>query len=100
MHWAVRRNFFVRVAHRDWIEWTPNVIGITAEIQGRKAHVRLRSHTPNFQQYEARPPGGRWQKTSAAFDLKLEGPRIEREFRSVNIAGVAGPISRLLIELE
>ena len=100
MHWALRQNFFVRVAHRDWIEWTPNVISMRAEIQGVVARVRLRSHTPNFERHEMRRPGGRWEKIGADFDLKLEGLRVEREFRSVNIAGVTGPVSRLLIERE
>ena len=62
MHWALRQNFFVRVAHRDWIEWTPNVISVRAEIHGGVARVRLRSHTPNFERYEVRRPGGRWEK--------------------------------------
>jgi hypothetical protein len=47
-----------------------------------------------------RRPGGRWEKTEADFELKLEGLRVEREFRSVNVAGAAGPVSRLLIEQE
>ena len=99
-HWAQRQNFFVRVAHRDWIEWTPNVISVNAKIQGGVALVRLRSHTPGFERHEMRRPGGRWEKIGTEFDLKLEGLRVEREFRSVNIAGVAGPVSRLLIERE
>jgi hypothetical protein len=99
-HWALRQNFFVRVAHRDWIEWTPNVVSVRAEIAGGVARVRLRSHTPNFERHEMRRPGGRWEKIGAEFDLKLEGLRVEREFRSGNIAGVAGPVSRLLIEQD
>jgi len=100
MHWALRRNFFVRVAHRDWIEWTPNIVSVKAEIQGKAAYVHLRSNTPNFERHEMRRPGGHWEKIATDFNLRLEGQRIEREFRSVNTAGVAGPISRLLIEGE
>ena len=59
VHWAVRRNFFVRTPHREWIEWTPNIVEVRAGIQGSTARVRLRSHTPNFQHYQARLPGGR-----------------------------------------
>jgi hypothetical protein len=99
-HWALRQNFFVRLAHRDWIEWTPNVVSTKAEIQGQVARVRLRSYTPNFDRYEMRRPGGRWEKVAADLDVKLEGTRVEREFRSVNLAGVAGPASRVLIERE
>jgi hypothetical protein len=88
------------VPHRDWIEWTPNVIQVRADIEGKVGRIRLRSNTPNFGRYEMRPPGGRWQKAAAHFDLKLEGPGIERAFRSVNVAGVAGPVSRLVIEPE
>lgn len=100
MHWALRRNFFVRVAHRDWIEWTPNIVNVRAEIQGASARVCLRSNTPNFERHEMRRPGGRWEKVGTDFALQLEGRRVEREFRSINVAGVAGPISRLLIEQE
>jgi hypothetical protein len=99
-HWALRQNFFVRVAHRDWIEWTPNVVSVRAEIKGGVARVRLRSHTPHFDRHEMRRPSGRWEKTGTDFELKLEGLRVEREFRSVNVAGVAGPVSLLRIEQE
>ena len=58
------------------------------------------SNTPNFARYERRQPGGRWEETTAEFNFQLEGKRIEREFRSVNVAGVTGPVSRLLIEQE
>jgi hypothetical protein len=97
-HWAARNNAFVRVAHREWIEWTPNVTSVAATLVGEKARVRLRSHTPNFARYETRPPAGRWQTAEPAFDLALAGDRVEREFRAVNVAGVAGPVSRLVIE--
>jgi len=100
MHWALRRNFFVRVAHRDWIEWTPNIVSVRAEIRGGIARVSLRSNTPWFQRHEMRRPGGHWEKAGADFDVKLEGRRVEREFRSVNAAGIAGPVSRLLIEQQ
>jgi hypothetical protein len=99
-HWALRRNFFVRLAHRDWIEWTPNVVSVKADIQGTIARVHLRSNTPNFDRHEMRRPGGKWEKTGDELDLRLEGRLIQREFRSVNLAGVAGPIARLVIEQE
>ena len=99
-HWAQRQNFFVRVPHRDWIEWTPNVVNVRADIEGARARVRLRSHTPSFDRYEMRTPGGRWEKTDGDVTLKLESSRVEREFRAVNVAGVAGPVSRLLVERE
>jgi hypothetical protein len=47
-----------------------------------------------------RRPGARWEKIAMDFELKLEGQRVEREFRAVNVAGVAGPVSRLLIERQ
>ena len=99
-HWALRANAFVRVAHREWIEWTPNVTSVKATVRGGVARVRLLSNTPYFDRFEARQPGGQWGKTEAAFDLKLEGPRVEREFRSVNTAGVAGPVAQLRVERE
>jgi hypothetical protein len=98
LHWALRSNSFLRVAHREWIEWTPNVISVKATLRDGVAHVRLHSNTPYFDCYQSRQSGGRWEKTKDSFDLKLEGAHIEREFRSVNIEGVAGPVSRLVIE--
>lgn len=100
VHWALRQNHFIRLVHREWIEWTPNVSSVNAKVHGGTALVRLRSNTPNFSHYEMRPPAGKWEKTPAVFSLKLEGSRIEREFRAVNTAAVAGPVSRLLIERE
>jgi hypothetical protein len=99
-HWGLRGNNFIRVGHREWIEWTPNVTSVKATVRGGVARVRLASNTPNFDRYEMRQPAGRWEKTEASFDLKLEGPRIERELRAVNAAAVAGPVSRLLIEQQ
>jgi hypothetical protein len=99
-HWALRQSFFVRVMHRDWIEWTPNVIDAKAEVQSAAARIRLRSHTPNFNRYEMRAPGGTWEKVPADIKLNLDRERVEREFRSVNAAGVAGPVSRIVIEQE
>jgi hypothetical protein len=99
-HWAVRANAFLRVAHREWIEWTPNVVAVRAAIAGDTARIRLQSHTPNFDRYEMRAPGGAWEKVAGEFDLKLSGARIEREFRAVNKAAVAGPAARLAIGLE
>jgi hypothetical protein len=32
--------------------------------------------------------------------VPLSGARVEREFRAVNYVGVAGPLSRLLVERE
>ena len=90
----------MQVAHREWIEWTPNLTTVRASVAGGAARVRLESQTPNFDRYEMRPPGGSWLKTAPAFELKLEGTRIEREFRAVNTAGVAGPAAHLLIERQ
>jgi len=99
-HWALRQNHFVRLAHREWIEWTPNVTSVKVTVQGDVAGIRLNSNTPNFDHYEMHRPGQRWEKTGADINIKLEGRRIELEFRSVNLAGVAGPVSRALIEQE
>lgn len=100
-HWALRQNFFVKVAHRDWIEWTPNVVSVKAEVvSGTAARVQLRSHTPNLARHEMRRPGAAWEKVTSPVEVKLEGPRVEREFRAVNVAGVGGPVSRVVIERE
>ena len=99
-HWALRQNAFVRVAHREWIEWTPNVVSLKTSVQGEVARVRLESNTPYFDRYEMRCAGQNWERTGADATVRLEGKRIEVEFRAVNVAGVAGPVSRVLIEQE
>ncbi len=99
-HWALRQNAFVRVAHREWIEWTPNVVSVQSGVNGDVARIRLRSNTPFFDHYEMRRPGQPWERTGSDISIKLEGQRIEREFRSVNLGGIAGPVSRALIERE
>lgn len=99
-HWASKYNAFLRVAHREWLEWTPNVTKVDTSVQGNLARVQLCSNTPNFARYEMRRPGQPWEKIEAKTSVKLEGRRIELEFRAVNAAGVAGPTSAALIEQQ
>lgn len=97
-HWAIQYNAFLRTAHREWIEWTPNVTKVQTQIQGNVARVHLVSNTPNFARYEMRRAGQAWEKTDIDSSVKLEGQKIELEFRAVNLADVAGPTSSVVIE--
>jgi hypothetical protein len=100
LHWAQRSNSFLRVAHREWIEWTPNVTTVRAQIREGAAQVRLFSETPYFDCYQVRAPGGVWERCAAAPEIKLEAAVVEREFRSLNSAAVSGPVARLRIERQ
>lgn len=97
-HWAYRANYFVPTPHRNWIEWTPNVLSVRSRVRGKRVSVTLRSTTPNFKEYQIKPAGGSWKPTPDRFSLKLTGPRHEWRLRAVNLSGVAGPEHRLVIE--
>jgi hypothetical protein len=97
-HWGYGADCFVRVRHREWIEWTPNVLDVKTEIRGDCADVSLHSCTPNFQTYEMRARPGGWKRIGDRVTISLSGRRRDVEFRAVNLADVAGPAHRVLFE--
>jgi len=98
-HWAYAADYFVPVKHREWIEWTPNVLQVKASIDGSTLQGTITSSTPNLLEYQIRElPNGDWRKVDAAFTLSLSGERLEWNLRAVNRAGVAGPLYHLLVE--
>jgi len=98
-HWAYDKPEFMRlVPDRDAIEWTPNVISSAVLIDGNTARIRLISETPNLKEYQLRKgPLGEWEAVEQNLDLELSGERIEFYFRTMNLAGVSGPVHRIVI---
>ena len=66
--------------------------------------MRISSSTPNLNEYQARETGGdEWLPVEPTFTIgreKLTGERHEWRLRAVNLAGVAGPEHRLVIERQ
>lgn len=98
-HWAYAAAFFVATAHRSWIEWTPNVVGSQVDIAGNTARIALSSCTPNFATYALRRAGNtEWEPCADRFALDVPDSGLRVEFRAENLAGVAGPVHRIVIE--
>jgi hypothetical protein len=90
-HWAYAADFFIPVRRRSWIEWTPNVIASRVDLSGPRAEIALTSCTPNLRTYEMRREQGPWKACADRVSLPLGRSGATRCFRSVNLAGVAGP---------
>ncbi len=98
-HWAYAAGFFIRTRHRNWVEWTPNVVQTHISIKGDTAIVALTSCTPNLKTYQVRHgDDGRWQDCEGVVRLTLSSGGWRGAFRSLNLAGVAGPGHRVVIE--
>ena len=98
-HWAYDKpEFMRRVSDRDAIEWTPNVISSEVWIEGQKVRIRLFSETPNLKEYQLRiGSSGDWQAVKDSLDMELSGDKNEYQFRTMNLAGVGGPVHRIVI---
>jgi len=97
-HWAYKAGYFLPIAQRGWIEWTPNVLRVRTTIQGTTAHVRINSCTPNFKEYQMKSEGGNWEAVENTLSLQLSQPRHEWRLRSVNVMNVPGPEHHLIIQ--
>ena len=96
-HWAYDAGKFIRIENKNGIYWTPNVLDLDVNITGNVAHVGIRSSTPNFKEYQMKADGDDWKLVDRTINLELFRPREEFAFRSVNLAGVAGPVYKLVI---
>lgn len=98
-HWAYDKpEFMRRVNDRDAIEWTPNVIYSEVHLEGSMARIRLFSETPNLKGYQLRlGSSGEWESVEDSLELELSGERLEFHFRTMNLAGVSGPLYRIVI---
>ncbi len=99
-HWAYKAGYFLPIAQRAWIEWTPNVLRVRTNVNGPVANVRIDSCTPNFKEYQIRAEGGSWEPVESTFSLQLSKPRHDRRLRSVNVMNVPGPEHSLVIEKQ
>jgi len=98
-HWAYNKpEFMRRVSDRDAIEWTPNVIYSEVLVEGHRARIRLFSETPNLKEYQLRTgSSGEWEGVKDSLDMELGAESYDFYFRTMNLAGVSGPVHRIVI---
>jgi hypothetical protein len=100
-HWSYGTGYLKLVQERDQIYFTPNTIASEIEIEGNIARIQLVSDTPNLKEYQVKKlPGDEWIKTDPSFVMELKKRRYELLFRTVNFAGVTGPVHRIIIDSE
>ncbi len=99
-HWAYNNpGILTLVEDRDAINWTPNTIESSIEIDKNTAQIRLQSDTPNFKEYQIKElPSRNWNRTYDVFSLELKGSNPAFAVRSVNLAGVPGPEHKVVFE--
>lgn len=96
-HFAYDADLFVEIDNPEAVYWTPNVLKVDTAVDGDTASVFITSDTPNLKTYQIRRPDGEWRATPDEFMLDLEGGR-RWQLRSVNTAGVSGPVYHLDID--
>ncbi|GJM29495.1 MAG: hypothetical protein DHS20C17_21300 [Cyclobacteriaceae bacterium] len=97
-HWAYGTEFIKEVEHRKAIEWTPNTISSKVSIENNQALVRLTSTTPNLLTYQLKTASAKeWENIGDSLTLQLTSSDNQMAFRTVNLAGVAGPEHTLII---
>ena len=97
-HWAYNTKFMVPVSDSSAIEWTPNAVKVTASIENGAVIIKLLSNTPNFSMYQMKElQETKWTTVPDSIRLPLEKDRYDLVFRSVNLANVTGPESKLTI---
>jgi hypothetical protein len=90
-HWAYEAKFFIPVARRSWIEWTPNVVRCDLRRQGDRASISLATCTPNFARFLMRQGSGEWRPCGDRVVMPVAAADLELSFCSENLAGVRGP---------
>ncbi len=91
----------ILVEDRDAIEWTPNTIASKVSIEGQEAAIELVSDTPNFKTYQMKKlPSGDWEEVTDKVTIALKGDKQEMYFRTVNLAGVTGPVHQVSIKKQ
>lgn len=98
-HWAYGTAYMNLISDRGAIEWTPNTVCSTVDIEGADATIALQTSTPNLKALQMRRlPAGAWENVSDHVAVHLRNGRNELEFRAVNLADVPGPLHRIMIE--
>jgi hypothetical protein len=86
---------------RTTIEWTPNTIQSTLNINGDKAAINLSSSTPNLKEYQMKEIGeDNWVTVDDNMEVALSKKRHEFMFRTLNLADVTGPEHKIWIISE
>lgn len=98
-HWAYDKpEHMIRVSDHHAIEWTPNVIASSVNVEDDVAHISLESDTPNLDTYQMKSlPYGEWKDVGASLHVTVSGDGDEYAFRTVNLAGVTGPEHRVAL---
>jgi len=102
--WAYNTEYMNRVKDRKAIEWTPNTITSVVSIEESKAKIILHSITPNLKTYQMKempdenPVGTGWKDVSDTLEMELKKDKNEIVLRTMNLAGVTGPIHKVVIE--
>ena len=100
-HWAYNTEFMKLIPERKSIEWTPNVISSSVQINENIASIRLRSNTPNLKTYQVKEQSeGSWKNIPDSVEIKLTKERNEILFRAVNLADVNGPEHTIIISIN
>ena len=91
-HWAYNTSFMHPVSDRQAIEWTPNTITSTVDIDKDKVRIVLYSDTPNLKEYQQKTASdSSWTTVDDTLDLILTNDDYFISFRTINFAGIAGP---------
>lgn len=97
-HWAYGTEFMRLVPDREAIEWTPNTISSKVDIDGGIARIQLESETPNLMSYQMkRSASEEWQEVPSRVEIEITRDNEEFTFRTINLAGVAGPEHTIVI---
>ena len=101
-HWAYNTDFLVTEPDRQKIEWTPNTIRSDVTLTGNSVTIVLTSDMPNLKEYQMKQLHQDHWETAVkdSFEIPLKKENFDAHFRAVNLAGVAGPEHRILIEYE
>ncbi|WP_372933326.1 transglutaminase domain-containing protein [Mariniphaga sediminis] len=87
-------DWWVKTKDKKVIEWTPNVLKVTAKVDGEKLNIHIASDTPNLKEYQMKEGvSGLWMPVNEKFDLNLSKNNHIYFFRSVNLANATGPES-------
>ena len=98
-HWAYNTEYLILEKNRTSFEWTPNTILSEVKIVENRATIILKSDTPNLKEYQIKKSySGVWQTTTDSLEIYLENRKHELLFRTINIANIAGPEHKIVIE--
>lgn len=97
-HWAYKTEYMIPIENRSAIEWTPNTVKTDVKIEGEKAIVTLYSNTPNLRSYQMKlSEEDVWADVADSVAIELKEDKNELAFRTINLAGVAGTPSKIVV---